>query len=924
MGRQQRACYCGRMSDPAPKPGMEQLSLALQVFSDWQTSDEKVAFDALLAAHPDLRELLEGMREERGTDSEEGDSDAGCIGDYRLARELGRGGMGIVHEAVHKSLGRRVALKTLSTLASMNPQALARFQREATLAASLDHPGIVSVFEVGDQDGEPFFAMEYLDGSPLDQLLQDPSRDPHAQRMQSLRIVLQVCEALIHAHAKGILHRDIKPANVIVQEDGRVVLTDFGLARQVDAPGMTRDGGFLGTPYYVAPEQADGTSHVGVQADIFSLAAMLYEMLFGERPFEGETSAEVIQRVHSHVPSELAKGAKSIDADVQAILRKALEKDPLLRYASVEAFASDLKACLEHRPVSVLPATTLLRFRRWMQREPLRAALLFVLLISIPSLTALAGFLLAKQDAIAAGEAKLEQERIEAALATAFGYFDEGRLRSSYAAFDRIISNYDAVDEALAGQILLLSRLLDGSALKQWRERWDSHLSQKPILEHLAESFGTVDPSDAWLLSREGWTPGDYHLAGLYCLSAGGRQGDKDLARLSVELLGIAAMRSQRLHHVCALARAARHAKDDATMMQCVEVLEMDYSGFPAAIRTIGHVLKEKDPERAMRMAARNSRNPDALASLASMHLAAGQAAEAAASFDAALSIEPGHIPARIGRVRLLLEKKDKQQAKRELDVILASIAAQHSATPSFEVAWQESEGRDFRTVQILEQGQDDWILDVVLCLIDAEELDKATALLARNRGLRSGAEEPLAGVAEALFHAGRYTDARGLLEKRLQAGPSHPLAWLVLAKILNEIEEYEKALVAVRRAVRGMPGLPKPRFVEAVILHNMDRLDEAESVLMDEAQRDSDNAQIHDILLSVQRRQRDFVGAVREEQRYAAALFRAGRPENAAQTLRPLFPFRDVGIPELEKLEPRLRAELTLYETAARNKKDE
>jgi serine/threonine protein kinase/formylglycine-generating enzyme required for sulfatase activity len=340
------------------------------------------------------------------------------LGDFRILREIGRGGMGVVYEAEQVSLGRRVALKVLPSHITARQSAVERFRREATLAAGLKHPGIVQIHTVGNEDDVHFFAMEFVEGAPLSRVLErfhgsdvatlsghsmgeavsaechrpearerKPSGppdatpavdvDPHWYRSYVaavLDLVIQVADALDHAHQTGIVHRDVKPANILIRDDGTVKLTDFGLARQLDLPSLTRSGEFAGTPHYTSPEQAAiRREKIDHRADIFSLGATLYELLTLRRPFEGNTTEEVLHRIRSDDPPEVRKLNPRVAPDLSAILTKALEKEPGLRYRTAADLAVDLRAYLAGQPVSARPIGRLRKIGKWCRRHPARA-----------------------------------------------------------------------------------------------------------------------------------------------------------------------------------------------------------------------------------------------------------------------------------------------------------------------------------------------------------------------------------------------------------------------------------------------------------------------------------------------------------------------------------------------------------------------
>jgi serine/threonine protein kinase len=269
--------------DPA---NIRPLERALAVYEQWLAAGEPVPPERLLEQHADLRDLLEAMLGDRAAmarDVEQQSGDERELGDFRILEEIGRGGMAVVYRARQRSLNRDVALKVLPGHVTLDAEAVARFRREATLAARLDHPNIVAIHAVGSHHDTNYFAMELVDGRPIARI------DPATGRVRSVREVVdmcaKVCDALAHAHAQGGLHRDVKPSNILIGRDGQPMLTDFGLARDLRDLALTRAGSFAGTPHYTAPEQAADSAQVDARADVWGLAATLYELLTRARPF---------------------------------------------------------------------------------------------------------------------------------------------------------------------------------------------------------------------------------------------------------------------------------------------------------------------------------------------------------------------------------------------------------------------------------------------------------------------------------------------------------------------------------------------------------------------------------------------------------------------------------------------------------------
>ena len=273
----------------------------------------------------------------------------GELGDYELLEEVGRGGQGVVFRARQKSLNRTVALKVISLGQWASKAHLKRFRREAEAAASLDHPGIVPIYEVGERDGSCYFSMKFVEGGQLDEVVR---RTPMSIR-QAAELIAKVARTVHYAHEHGILHRDIKPGNILLDEKGEPHLTDFGLARLLDTESsVTRTMEVLGTPSYMAPEQAAGeTTKLSKRTDVYGLGAVLYQLLTGQPPFAGGTTYETIRLLLDTEPRQPRLLNPKIDRDLSTICLKCLEKDPQRRYSSALALAEDLEHWLKHEPI---------------------------------------------------------------------------------------------------------------------------------------------------------------------------------------------------------------------------------------------------------------------------------------------------------------------------------------------------------------------------------------------------------------------------------------------------------------------------------------------------------------------------------------------------------------------------------------------
>ena len=273
----------------------------------------------------------------------------GDFGDYELLDVIGRGGQGVVYRARQKSLNRIVALKVIGLGHWATEAHLKRFRLEAEAAASLEHPGIVPIHEVGERDGSCYFSMKFIEGGQLDEVVK---QTPMSIR-QAAELIAKVARTVHYAHEHGILHRDIKPGNILLDQKGKPHLTDFGLARLVESEStVTRTLEVLGTPSYMAPEQAVGNNEaVSSVTDVYGLGAVLYQLLTDQPPFAGGTTYETIKLLLDTEPRQPRLLNPRIDRDLSTICLKCLEKDSKRRYSSALALAEDLERWLKHEPI---------------------------------------------------------------------------------------------------------------------------------------------------------------------------------------------------------------------------------------------------------------------------------------------------------------------------------------------------------------------------------------------------------------------------------------------------------------------------------------------------------------------------------------------------------------------------------------------
>lgn len=383
------------------------------------------------------------------------------FGDYELLREIARGGMGVVYEARHVRLQRVVALKMILTTRLPGEVDMKRFRAEAEAVAGLDHPNIVPIYEVGEDEGRPYFTMKFIPGGSLARVIEkgrsknEEGKEPfHSSSIlhsttSSIQLLAKVARAVHHAHQRGILHRDLKPSNILMDERDEPLVTDFGLAKQIGTDNsLTLSGTVLGTPAYIAPEQAAGDKSLTTAVDIYSLGAIFYELLTGRQPFRADTPLKTLRQVVEHEPIRPSSINGQVERDLETICLKCLRKNPSERYSSAEALAEDLERWLRREPILAQRTSGWERTLKWARRH--KALTAFCLLALISPVVIIGVLVVTEENVRRERNNALDSEQKAKAAASRA----EAATREALDAKARIHQNLYAADMLLADQSL--------------------------------------------------------------------------------------------------------------------------------------------------------------------------------------------------------------------------------------------------------------------------------------------------------------------------------------------------------------------------------------------------------------------------------------------------------------------------------------
>ncbi len=814
----------------------ERLERALEVFLQHaEAGGDEVA--RVIEAHPDLRDLLVPMFARDGEGSGENEGELAVLGDFRLVRELGRGGMGIVYEAWQRSLDRPVALKVLSPALMASPSAVARFRREAAAVGRLRHVGIVEVHGFGNEGDRHWFAMGLIDGEPLTRC-----RDRFASPQRAVALLVQVLEALDHAHRAGLVHRDVKPGNVIVRADDAAVLTDFGLAHDAELPSVTTDGSFLGTLEYASPEQLQGVE-VDARTDLWSVGVMLYELLAGERPFVRGSATAVMKAILVEEPRALRRRNADVSTDLAAIVDRAMQKDPARRYATARDFLGDLRAWQSGGVVSARAPGPAERVVRWMRREPWRATTAAVLVLGAPMLTATLGYLWANAPRIAAAAAAEIAQHREDVLTTAWLALAEEDVSRGFQALESYSPAADDFEVPIAWAALLVHEGRRAEAVQRL-----APFAKEPAVQHVLAMVEDRDQgAELGLSAAIATTPIESFVLGMVAYEQVHvhRRSERNFAIATRHMGTAVAMASQpRSAFLFWWMVSAARARNEDAFLAAFSAYERHFPashGLELACILCASMLPIERGLVHLRRAD-FAKMPRGNLALALLLTRSGALDEAVRAYRAGLAADPKNVRAWLQFAELLEKQKQLPAAAEAARAVLAidannaeawsrlgavlgkqgdAVAAREAflqATKAAPEQWRlhfnlglmlrdagdyEAALREFQAAASCDPSQTGpWELSAAMLRRASR---KEEALLADLRALQTAPKDwnLCSTVAVQLSQAGLLVVAVEHATRATELGPKEPKAWSRLAEVLLDMPVVDgpRALQAARRA---------------------------------------------------------------------------------------------------------------------------
>lgn len=743
------------------------------------------------------------------------------FGGYDRLEVLGSGGMGVVYLAEQRSTGRKVALKIIRPELLHLAKARRRFQREIEAVASLDDPGICTVYDAGEVAGVPYVAMRYVEGTSLAHLLHaipgagDGAAAPASSNlgmrstrsgvMATVEFFERIARSLHTAHQAGIVHRDIKPGNIMVDSEGDPVIVDFGLARAElggEGDDLTMTGDQLGTPAYMSPEQVvPGTKPLDRRTDVYSLGVALYEALAGSHPFDTTTRQQLEAKILAGSAPDLCRQNRLVPRDLRTVVATAMDVDADRRYQDAETFAEDLRRVRLLEPIRAKRASLPARLLAWVRREPLRAALVLVLVAT----AGLAGFVIAGQEARDVGRDALRLARLERLLSTAIAQGAHGGELDALPKFDAILAEDPGNPEAVAGKAMMLrdlGRAPEALALVESSGSPDLHALRVALLrdlqrdaeaESLAQTLGS--PSNAVA----------FFVAGLLASRQAHEAEDDRLFEQAQQLWTNAILHSQvvRRIHLTELLHCARHMMDRPSMRDAIQAIRGNWPDELETWHAIAEALAVLDPAAGIancdRILVVEPEHAPTWIAKANALYQLEQFDDAFAAYGTALSFEPNHYQAAVRQADCLHRQGHTKKAFSTLTRL----------------------SRRFPGVVMIPQKMAQWML--------AEgRLEEAIAQLKRALIVGRGDALDHANLVQALLSSGQLKEAELAVRAAIAAHPEDGKILAASGFVLMASGRTQEAIAALERAMQQMPPNSYMHFQLGTAYEQSGRLDKS------------------------------------------------------------------------------------------------